>query len=99
MQGWISKGSLADSELDELLFSIDLNELSDIRETSKGYEIVRVLERTDAGYVPFENAQEEIRNQLLDEKRQAEYDRYLNDLRQRIPVEIFEPNVSLDPPK
>jgi hypothetical protein len=89
-QGWTSKGSLADKELETLLFSMELNELSDIRESVRGYEIVRVLEREAAAFIPFEKAQPEIRKKLLEEKQQAEFQRYADEVRERIPVEIFD---------
>ncbi len=89
-QGWTNLGSLADKKLENELFSMALNELSDIRETDRGLEIVRVLDREEAGFISFEKAQPEIRKQLLETKQEAEFQRYADQVRERIPVEIFE---------
>ncbi len=89
-QGWASRGSLADKALEELLFTMPVNELSEIRDTGRGFEIVRVIERTDAGHVPFEEAQREIREKILDERREAAFKKYFDQVASRVPVETFE---------
>ncbi len=90
-QGWTNKGSLVDQRLDNLLFTIDPGKLSEIIETQLGLAIVRVLERTEDGFVPFETAQSEIKQKILGEKKEQEYQRYIAKVKQRIPVEIFDP--------
>ncbi len=87
---WTTQGSLRSSELDKTLFSIELDTLSDIIETDRGYIIARVLERTEAGHTPFLEAQSEIRENLLDQKREQAYDEYVSRARERIPVEIYD---------
>ena len=57
---WISKGSLASEVIDVAAFSLPLNRLSAILEDDRGYHIVRVLERSEARQIPFEEAQKEI---------------------------------------
>ncbi len=47
--------------LTEQIFSLPLNELSDIIEDSSGYHIIRVLERQDAGLTPLSEVQDDIR--------------------------------------
>ena len=89
-QGWTTRGSLRDKKLDKLLFSMDLDELSEIIESDKGFHIVRVLERTDDGYVPFEEAQVQIKQKILEKKRSEALQKHVADLRKRIPVEIYE---------
>ncbi len=90
MQGWTTRGSLADKELEKLLFTIEPDQLSDIHESARGFEIVRVLERTEAGYVPFEEAQPEIRKKLVDQKREVAFKEYIDSVRERVPVEVFD---------
>lgn len=89
-QGWVKRGSLADKALEEMLFSMPVNELSDIRDTGRGFEIVRVIERTEASHVPFEEAQREIREKILDDRRELAFKKYYDQVASRVPVETFE---------
>ncbi|MGI9519714.1 MAG: peptidylprolyl isomerase [Pirellulaceae bacterium] len=89
-QGWTTQGSLIDTNLDDTLFTIELEKLSDIIQTERGYVIVRVLERTEAGFTAFLEAQSEIRENLLVQKREVAYEEYVNRIRERIPVEIYD---------
>ena len=88
-EGWVTKGSLVSKKLDEAIFSLPLNRLSDIIETDLGYHIIRVLERTPAGVVPFSEAQIEIKKKLVEQKREEGFKKHLAKLRKEIPVEIL----------
>lgn len=83
---WTNKGSLASATLDEAIFSLPVGQLSAILEDGEQLHIVRVIERQEAGRVPFTDAQVEIRDSLLADRRQAATDAYLEKLRQRTPV-------------
>ena len=89
-QGWVHRASLADKKLDDLLFSIEPGKLSEIVETTKGLHIVRVLERVDAGFTPFADAQITIQETLQQEKQERVFKEHVAKLRDRIPVEIYE---------
>ncbi len=94
-QGWVTQGSLADAALDSTLFSIPLGELSDIVETTVGYHIVRVQERTEAGVKPFRDAQPEIKEALIQQHRAKKIEEYLTKLRREIPIEIVDTKIEL----
>ncbi len=83
---WTAKGSLASEELDEQIFSLPLNELSDIIEDSSGYHIVRVLERTDAGLIPLSEVQDDIRATIRQNKIADSQKKVMRDMQVRIPV-------------
>lgn len=85
-QEWTTMGALRAKELDRALFTLPINYLSDIIETESGVHIVRVLERQDADFVPFRDAQVEIREELKKEKQNAELEAYLGGIEDRIPV-------------
>lgn len=68
---WTTQGALRHEKIDAALFSLDVGQLSDIIETDQGFHIVRVLERKDAGRIPFTEAQADIRK-LLENKRKQE---------------------------
>ena len=86
---WTSKGSLVLTELDQAIFSLPIGELSEKIETADGFHVIRVLERTAATHKPFLEAQVEIKQRMLDEKRNAAFEKHLKKLRQEIQVEYF----------
>ena len=90
-QGWTTRGSLVDKDLDQLLFSIEPGKLSEIIKTNRGMAIIRVLERREAGFVSFETAQSEIKKSILSDKREAEFQKHISSVKERVPVEIFDP--------
>jgi len=83
---WTCKGSLASQRLDEAIFSLPVGQLSTIIEDESALHIVRVTERQEAGRTSFVEAQDEIRKNLRDERRQKSMDEYLARLRERTPV-------------
>jgi hypothetical protein len=80
---WVTAGSLASKPLDQAIFSLELNKLSPIIEDQVGLHIVRVLERRDAGYISFQEAQSEIRRRIESQKRALDQQKYLEELRAR----------------
>lgn len=83
---WVSKGSLASEPLDRALFTERLRTMSPIIEDARGFHIIRVLERTEATRVPFEETQPEIRETIRKERMQHQLDDYSVRLRREIPV-------------
>lgn len=83
---WTTKGSLVSKVIDEAVFTLPVGQLSAILEEPGALHIVRVVERTDAGRVPFLEAQTGIKEQLMLERRKKEMDEYLAKLRERTPV-------------
>ena len=86
---WTTKGSLAATSIDEALFDIPLDTLSDIIESDTGFHIVRVLERQNEGHVPFRDAQVEIREKIVEEKRNEILAKHVEKLRAEIPIEYL----------
>ncbi len=89
LHDWTTKGALASKVLDQAIFSEPVGELSNVIETPEGFHIIRVIERTEATYVPFEDAQGEIKERILENKRQAEFNKYIERLRTEIPVVYY----------
>jgi parvulin-like peptidyl-prolyl isomerase len=83
---WTSRGSLASEVLEEQIFTLPLNKMSQIIEDSDGFHIVRVTDRESAGRTPIAEVQDEITETLRKQKiAQAEKD-LLAKLRQQVPV-------------
>jgi parvulin-like peptidyl-prolyl isomerase len=83
---WTTQGSLASRVLDRAIFGLPIGQLSEIIEDNRGYHIIRVLERREAGRVPFTEAQVEIKKKIQGEKRQQQFVEYTERLRREIPV-------------
>jgi parvulin-like peptidyl-prolyl isomerase len=83
---WTSRGGLVSKEIDAAIFSLPPGRMSQIIEDDKGFHIVRVIERTDAGRKPFLEAQVEIRDKLREESINAQKDEFLAKIKARLPV-------------
>jgi len=90
---WTARGSLAETELEQAIFTAPLGQLTDIIATPTSLHIVRVLERAEADVIPFAEAQTAIQQKLLAAKREAALRDYAMRLRREIPVEIPDPNL------
>ncbi|MEM6533179.1 MAG: peptidyl-prolyl cis-trans isomerase [Myxococcota bacterium] len=59
-------------------------------QSTRGWHVVKILARRDELVRPLEEVREEIIAKLLERKRAAAFDRYLNGLRQRHPVVLHD---------
>lgn len=74
--------------LRQALFSLPLNQMSDVIETELGYYLIQVLERPPAGKVPFEEARSEIRQLLLNQEVEKRLPQWFETLKQSYEVEL-----------
>jgi len=86
---WTGKGALVLKEIDKAIFTLPIGKLSDIIESRDGYHIVRVIDRNEATYTPFTEAQLEIKKRIKNEKFNAAIEKHLEKVRERTPVEYF----------
>ena len=77
---WTNAGSLADEKLEALLFKLPIGEPSDLIESARTFQMVRVLERQEAGHTPFDEVQDQIRNKLQDADQQDEIAKLIDEL-------------------
>lgn len=83
---WTAKDSLASEELNEQIFSIKTNAMSEIIEDANGLHIVRVLQREEAGVTSLSEVQDEIRAKIRAEKIERSQRKVMEDMQDRIPV-------------
>lgn len=91
---WTTAGSIKHDEIDNLLFELPINVLSDVIETDQGYHIIRVLERKQAGHIPFSEAQAKIKKTMEAEYKKKRLAEYLDKLKRELPVEIYDEDVA-----
>jgi peptidyl-prolyl cis-trans isomerase SurA len=85
--GTFKRGELA-KQLEDVVFKMKRNELTDVIETRQGYLIFQVLEHYDEGQQSFDKVQEEIKEHLYNEKLEPAVREYLKTLREESYVVI-----------
>ena len=83
---WTTQGSLVSDALNAALFSLPVGKLSEIMEDREGFRIVRVVERQEAGRVPFLDAQVEIAKKIKAQRLKTEQAKFLAKARQTVRV-------------
>ena len=86
---WTGKGALVLKKIDNAIFTLPIGELSEIIESRDGYHILRVIDRNEATYTPFTEAQLEIKKRIKNDKINAAFEKHLEAVRERIPVEYY----------
>jgi parvulin-like peptidyl-prolyl isomerase len=86
LHDWTEKGSLASTPIDEAVFSIPVARMSRILRDERGFHIVRVIERVDERFIPFSEAQSEIKKKIVGDKRQEAFETYIAAVKDDIPV-------------
>lgn len=86
LHGWTAKDSLASEPLNDAVFSIPLNEMSEVIEDDEALHIVRVLERAQAGVVSLKEVQDDIRAKIRKQKIAQSQAQLMQEMQQRIPV-------------
>jgi parvulin-like peptidyl-prolyl isomerase len=84
--GWISKG-MAIPELDKVIFSLKVGELSDVVESQLGLHIIKKTEFEKGGKATYSEVAENIRDFLRHARRGAAISGYVEELRKKNVVE------------
>lgn len=87
--GWTKRNDLTNKTLVKKIFSSPVGKLGDIFESNQGFHIIRVIERQDAGFVPFEEAQEKIREKILTERQSDAIKKVIKQIKSKVPYEIL----------
>jgi len=80
--GTYKRGELA-KQLEEQVFGMKKNQLTDVIETKQGFLILQVLERYEEGEQPFEKVENEIMDHLYTERMEPALREYLKTLREQ----------------
>lgn len=85
--GYIEKGMIL-HEVEEVAFSLSLNQISGIIESPVGFHIIKVIDRRGAGFKNIESVREEIREKIDQGKMEKKFDEWLDALRAKSHIEI-----------
>ena len=85
--GYFAKGDMVEA-FEESALALAPGQLSAVVSTPYGYDIIKVIDRRDAGYEPLADVQERIRAVLLKTERQKRQTAFIAELRQKAKVEI-----------
>jgi hypothetical protein len=80
---WTKPESLADERVDRALFELPVGTISQAFETDSAYVLVRVVERQEAGFTPFDQVEESIKQNLLQTARTDAAAKVIDDLMAR----------------
>jgi peptidyl-prolyl cis-trans isomerase SurA len=81
------------ANLEDAVFNLKRNEVTDVIEIPTGYEILQVMEHYVAGLQPVDKVENEITNALYDQKMKPALRDYLDKLREDSYVDVQSPYV------
>jgi peptidyl-prolyl cis-trans isomerase C len=87
--GFFSKGS-KDAALETAAFNLKKGEVSNVILTTKGYQIVKLIDRKEAKTKNFEESKNRISNKLQQRKRNDAIEKLLEDLKAKTNIVIYE---------
>jgi peptidyl-prolyl cis-trans isomerase SurA len=90
--GLFRRGTMP-APLENAVFKLNRNEITDVIPISTGFEILQVMERYEAGQQPVDKVQNEINNILYDQKMKPALREYLDKLREDSYIDIKPPYV------
>jgi EpsD family peptidyl-prolyl cis-trans isomerase len=73
--GWLYKGRM-EPALEKVAFDLEKEKLSDVIQTEKGYQIIKVLDRSDKRKIGLDEAKARIRSVLSFKKKKELFDKY-----------------------
>ena len=85
--GAFKRGELA-KQLEDVVFNMKRNELTDVLETKQGFLVMQVIEHYDEGEQSFDKVKNEIMDRLYNEKLEPAAREYLKTLREQSYVVI-----------
>lgn len=85
--GELAEGSM-NAELEEEAFGLAVGSVSEPLSVEGGYRILKAVAKTSGSVVPFDQAKEQIRNDLMASRYQGEYEKYLAAVREDADIEL-----------
>ena len=86
--GYFAKGDMVEA-FEASAFTLAPGQLSAVVSTPYGYDIIKVVDRRDAGYEPVADVQERIRTVLLKTERQKRQAAFVAELRKKAKIDMI----------
>ncbi len=86
--GRIKRGFMP-PEFDAVAFSLEEGAVSDVVETKFGFHIIKLIEKTPAGIVPYEQVHDFLKKYLQEEESKAKLQSHIAELRKKAEIEIM----------
>jgi len=86
---YVAKGTII-PEIEEVIFALELEELSEVVKTDFGFHILKITEKKAETVKTLEEVREEIVQTLLPEKQKEAFDNLLEELKGKVEIEINE---------
>ena len=85
--GFIEKGTII-PEVEAVAFSLPVDQISEVIESSLGFYIIKVVDKKGAGLKPITMVREEIKSKIEDEKLDKKFDEWISSIRAKSHLEI-----------
>jgi peptidyl-prolyl cis-trans isomerase SurA len=92
--GKLAHGEL-NPELEKAAFALEPGGISAPIQTSDGYRILKVVEKSEASVIPLEQVKQDIRRKISEARLQKEYEGYMEGLRKKAIIETMVREVPL----
>ena len=86
--GWVVRGDLV-AELEDAVFSLEENGLSDVVETEFGFHLLKVERREEAGIASLDEVRTEIEPELRARHAGERFEKWISELRKRSRVRVY----------
>jgi len=84
--GYIVRGEMAE-EFEDVVFNLDVGQVSDIFRTRYGFHIAKVYDRTGEAVLSLEEVKEQIREELKEQSQQKAIEQFIDKLRSTAQIE------------
>jgi parvulin-like peptidyl-prolyl isomerase len=85
--GFIERGTII-PEVEAVAFSLPVEQVSEVIESSLGFHIIKVVDKKGAGLKPIAMVREEIKTKMEDEKLDKKYEVWISSIRAKSHIEI-----------
>lgn len=87
--GYLAKGTII-LEIEEVVFALELEELSEVIKTDFGFHILKITEKKPESVTALEEVKEDIIQTLLPDKQKVAFENFLEELKSKSEIEINE---------
>ncbi|MDQ5988520.1 MAG: Chaperone SurA [Syntrophus sp. SKADARSKE-3] len=85
--GFLEKGTMV-SEVDQIAFRLNVNEISPVIESPMGYHIIQVTDKRGEGLKSIEAVRNEIKLKIEEEKMEKKFEEWVDGLKKKSLIEI-----------